>query len=198
MKYLKLFEDYNEDIWKRMERYFSLKIHKISQRLNIDVAEKLSNEVYKLDDGRVIKITSSESEYDISKALLKKPNKHFPKIYYTEETPEIDGWYTIIKEYVPDMPEEIRKKYLELEATVNEWCDDLEEDELMAHKYLETLEGNATFIDYLEDDKPHLVQLYKDMINIVKYSASLVHNEAVDIHDLNIGYNGVNLVLFDY
>lgn len=36
---------------------------------------------YLTSDNRILKITSSEGKIKISKNLLKKPNKHFPKIF---------------------------------------------------------------------------------------------------------------------
>ena len=172
-------------------------IPELEKSFNVKIVKHLGESIgiaYLTSDNKILKLTPSDAEISICKRLIKHPNNYFSKVYIMEK---IDAdWVAILKEFVPKLPTKIRKQYLNLEAEVNEWCEDTVDNELMSHKILDT--KGTLFIDYLKDCEPNLVKLYSDLISIIDYAAPLVVNNIVDIHVDDFGWNGNNLVLFDY
>lgn len=186
-KYLN--ENYNNihRIKTYLEKTFKVKINKVLGDESVGVA-------YLTENNDVLKITPSISEYDISKKLLRNQNKHFPLIFNVKKLP--NGWYGIHKEYIPIINDKIKQDYLKLEKSLNEWFEDEDNNELMMNKLIDTKE--SLFKDYLLDDLPNIVYLYKQLMEIVNFTIGIVNNNAVDIHVDNLGIKNNNLVLFDY
>jgi hypothetical protein len=63
---------------------------------------------YSVGDGRVLKITSSESEYQIASELLNKPQENLVKIYAVEKAVEspLRGYYYILQEELEQFSED--------------------------------------------------------------------------------------------
>jgi hypothetical protein len=81
------------------EKIFKVRINKVLGDDSIGVA-------YLTENNTVLKITPSISEYNISKKLLKTPNKHYPSIFKIKKLQ--NGWYGIHKEYIPFINEKIK------------------------------------------------------------------------------------------
>lgn len=182
-------ENYNNihRIKPYLEKKFNVKIYKVLGDESIGVA-------YLTENNDVLKITPSISEYNISKKLLRTPNKHFPLIFNLKKLP--NGWYGIHKEYIPFINDKIKQDYLKLEKSLNEWFEDEDGNELIMHKLIDTRE--SLFKDYLKDDLPNIVYLYEQLIEIVDFTIGTVNNNAVDIHIDNLGIKNNNIILFDY
>lgn len=165
---------------------------------NIEIAKVLGDEsigvAYLTKSGDVLKITPSKSEFDISNKLIKYPNDNFPNVFQTEILN--NKWYGIHKEFVPFINFEYRKKYLLVEKELNEWFDDKDNEELLMHKLI--LTKDTLFYNYLLNEQPYLVNVYKQLMDMVNYTKGIVNNDAVDIHIDNLGIKDNKIILFDY
>lgn len=182
-------ENYNNihSIKPYLEKTFKVEINSVLGDESIGVA-------YLTENNDVLKITPSISEFDISKKLIKTPNKHFPLVFSLKKLP--NGWYAIHKEYISSINEKIKQDYVKLEKSLNEWFEDENNDVLMMHKLIDT--KKSLFKDYLLDDLPNIVYLYEQLMEIVDFTKGVVSNNAVDIHVENLGIKNNNIVLFDY
>jgi hypothetical protein len=182
-------ENYNNihSIKPYVEKTFKVKINSVLGDESMGVA-------YLTENNDVLKITPSISEYDISKKLIKTPNKYFPLVFSLKKLP--NGWYGIHKEYIPPINEKIKQDYMKLEKSLNEWFEDEDNNDLMMHKLIDT--RKSLFKDYLLDVLPNIVYLYEELMEIVDFTVGIVHNNAVDIHVDNLGIKNNNIVLFDY
>ncbi len=191
-------KSYHNFVNEEYEESFSRYIPYFEEIFDVKIDKVLGESVglaYLTTDNRVVKVTSIDTEYNIAKAIKKKPSKYFPKIYSIE--PFLgDDWLVILKEYIPEISNESRKYYKELEALLNEWLDDYEYDDLMC--IMLNLTKDSLFFDLIEDEYPHLLNLYKDLMSIVEYTNPIARNEIIDIHEDNLGYRGGNYVLFDW
>jgi hypothetical protein len=194
MNYLDRFNEY-----KSYESTFSNVVEYFEDKWGFKVSKVLGESIgiaYLTNDNRVLKITPSETEMVLSEILKKKPNKYFPKVFEMEMYN--DEWVVLLKEYVPELEGSMWQDYLDLEGTIEEWYEDDYgvTGELMSVMLLDL--KDSIFINYLEDIEPRFIKIYQDLMGIVNFATPLVPKGILDIHFDNLGYNGKNLVLYDY
>ena len=170
----------------------------IENKFNIKIVNVLGESVgvaYLTNINTIIKITPSISEIKVFKKQLKHYNKYFPKVYNISLLPNNKGWYIIHKEFIPELPKDVKVNYNELEAHINEWYDDFDEDVLMSIKIYET--KDTLFEEFIKNEEPKLVWIYNNLIELLTSIWDIIDNNAIDLYDENLGYNGKNLILFD-
>lgn len=130
-------------------------------------------EAYSTNDGRVVKTTSSKSEFDIAKQLENNKSKafdSFAKIYKAEI---VQGRYYIIMEELEE-DSEIEELYYELENYLNE--QDLP----------------IQYIEYLDFENIEINEKLEKFISDIKDINSAYRHlgvEASDIRPENLGYS---------
>lgn len=147
---------------------------------------------YETEDGRVLKITKSRNEYEVSKMVQKKSDKldHIAKVY---DTVEFDGYFYILKELVEEEP--AIEDYLmpELEMIYSE-------------QGVGILEGltYVDFEDYEQETGNEVSEEVKDFAQqlwgvVQEMQIVGVYQYDIDLKadNLGIGENG-NIKLFDY
>lgn len=182
-------------------------IHKYSQLSSKEVAEAFFRKhninpeemsflgkghfgtAYSLGDGRVLKITSSDSEYKIASELLNHPMENLVRIYAAEKTIEspLRGYYYILQE--------------ELEQD--------SKDESLFYEVLNILETQGIPVSYIShfDEEEYEaengeinpeVKTFLQELSEVIWDARRFTGDTMDIHADNIGRdkNGV-LKAFD-
>jgi len=144
---------------------------------------------YSVGDGRVLKITSSESEYKIAAELLENPRENLVKIYAAEKAVEspLRGYYYILQE----------------ELTQDS------EDESLFYEALSLLDAQGVPVSYISsfDEEEYEaengeispdVKTFLQELSEVVWDARRFAGDTMDIHAENIGRdkNGV-LKAFD-
>jgi hypothetical protein len=139
-------------------------------------------EAYSIGDGRVLKITSSKSEFDIAKKLINKDIpvlEGFAKFYFADI---VDGKYYIIMEELEE-DSEIENLFYELQ--------DILENEGLPIQYLSHLDLD----DYEISDE---LKKFIDDIEDINRGYRYLGIQASDIHSENLGYdNNGKLKAFD-
>ena len=188
----KLHELYNQ-VLNENSTVLSELIPKIEKSFNIKLSKKLGKSqaiVYLTTDNRVLKVTPSDSEMSLSLEIQKTPSKYFPKIFKVNKVS--DTWYAILKEFIPELSEIQKKEYDELQSFLEAFLK-TPSNSLESMNYLLLDTKSTSFIKYLKNDKPHLLNMYDDLIHMIEYN-----NNNLDMHVDNLGSNGRNLVLYDY
>ena len=193
---------YNKILSEYLESKFELLKPKIEDKYDIEITKTLgesSGIAYLTSDNKVFKLTSSQPEITISLDLQDNPNQHFPEIFMVDIF-KISGsdWYSILKEFIPKLPTKVEKDFKQIEETIYEWFEDSIDDpnELLDYYLNELSTSSNLFLDYLKDDKPELVYIYKQLIEITK--VGMKNKITLDIHNENLGWRNNQIVLFDY
>jgi hypothetical protein len=189
---------YHNFVNEYYEESFEQYIPYMEEILNVKIDKVLGESVglaYLTTDNRVVKVTSIDNEYNIAKALIKNPNKYFPKIYEVEPLLG-DDWIIILKEFVPEASEKDKKNLEQIEKLLEDFFDSYEYESLMCWLLEES--KDTLFFDLLEDEYAHLIPLYKDLMSMVEYTNPIAKNKVIDIHADNLGYRDGNFVLFDW
>lgn len=128
---------------------------------------------YSIGDGRVLKITTSKSEFEIAKEIIQNKGAAaldgFAEIYVAEE---VDGKMMIIMEEL-DTDSSIEDMYYELDGYLSEYG--------LPIQYLDNLD-----LDELDLDEK-MLNFISDVSNIVR-SYRYLGIEASDIRPENMGY----------
>ena len=197
-----LIKTYNQVLSEYLESKFEYLKPLIEDKYNIQLVKTLgesSGIAYLTSDNKVFKLTSSESEAKVSLDLQDNPNQHFPEIFMVDIF-KISGsdWYSILKEFIPKLPTKVEKDFKQIEETIYEWFEDSIDDpnELLDYYLNELSTSSNLFLDYLKDDKPELVYIYKQLIEITK--VGMKNKITLDIHNENLGWRNNQIVLFDY
>lgn len=199
---IKLIETYSQVLSEYLESKFEYLKPLIEDKYNIKLTKTLgesSGIAYLTSDNKVFKLTSSESEAKVSLDLQDNPNIYFPKIFMIDIF-KIGGsnWYSLLKEFISTLPTKVENDFYQIEETVFEWFDDSPDGSTESLDYYlnELATKNNLFLDYLNDDKPELVYIYKQLIEITK--VGIKNNTILDIHNENLGWRNNQIVLFDY
>tara|TARA_R110000851_G_scaffold57296_1_gene133498 strand:- start:4890 stop:5471 length:582 start_codon:yes stop_codon:yes gene_type:complete len=193
---MKLNELYGNVLNEYLEDDFRKHLPRIEDMFGVEVIKTLgesSGVAYLTSDNKVLKITSSDGEVKVSGKLMGNPSKYFPEIYKMEKLTN-NGWYVILKEFIPTINDNIKKIFKELDSYMSEWAEHKYPDELTSHKLIDV--RDTGFMDFLNEEEPHLVQIYTDLNNIQQIASEWV--EILDIHEDNFGWKNNHLVLFDY
>ena len=193
---MKLTETYESVLNEYLEDDFKKHIPHIEAMFDIKIIKTLgesSGVAYLTSNNRVLKITSSEPEIKVSSMLMDNPSEYFPEIYKIKRITN-NGWYIILKEFIPEINDKFKGYFNELEKHMSEWAEHEYPDELTSHKLIDVKDSG--FIDYLSDIEPHLVKMYTDLNNIQEFGGQSI--EILDIHEDNLGWKNNHLVLFDY
>ena len=172
MKYLKLFEQFT------LENFY------IKNNINPDELSYMDKgdfgTVYSIGDtDKVLKITTSYSEFEIAKQLINHSLPGFVQFY---DAAEINNKYYIIGEKV-DTDSRIEDLYYDLSNML--------EEQNLPMQYLE----------YFEEDNFEINDEMRKFINAIKdinHSYRMIGIEASDLRPENLGYdNNGNLKAFD-
>lgn len=193
---------YNQILSEYLGSKFEYLKPAIEDKYDIEIIKTLgesSGIAYLTSDNKVFKLTSSQPEIKVSLDLEDNPNPYFPEIFMVDIF-KIGGsnWYSLLKEFIPKLPTKVENDFKQIEKTIYEWFEDSPNDptELLDYYLNELATSNNLFLDYLKDDKPELVYIYKQLIEITK--VGMKNNTTLDIHDENLGWRNNQIVLFDY
>jgi hypothetical protein len=162
--------------------------------------------VYLTTNNKIIKFTNQDiKEY---KLLKEMSYPYFPKIYSI-----IDDFClsAVLKEYIKPIPNNLINAYNDLEKILKEFISERDEEEydyemgkLISDEFINVGEvwvGETAIKNYGKENNTNITEIlkvYNDLIKIFEYAENYLDRDFLDIHIKNLGYNGKNLVLYDF
>jgi hypothetical protein len=198
--------DFSKLLVETIEKQIRNFLPAIEKSFNIKIQKTLgesSGVAFLTSDNKVLKISSADVENIMCYNLWDDPHPNFTKVFDIESLSNYNkayrDWYIILKEFIPNMPNNIHKQYNQLEKNVIDWATlnyTNIDRELFFPNFLLVIEDDL-FFEYIDDLSPELNPILSDLKNIADYAIKY-NQKHLDIYDENLGYKDEKLIAFDF